>query len=272
MKRTLRHALAILRERLGHLTQKELAAYAGTSTWTIQAIELGKLKLSERLAFRISEATGVSYAWLMQNDLSRPPVNSRNEPYSEADLSRAQNKGLQEGRMSGLNGKMELTQAYYILRLIRDKLAKNPDELSFFLSRLKGYLQTELAKIPDMQGPMIHKDKRIDLVMNKDQTAFEVAHIHEYPSLIPVTFESFEMMKLDSYECWESWKEHRAKVEKEIERLNNPEAKAKIRAEAIAKREALLASAKQRAIADPPAKESVTAKPLARTKSRRPSK
>jgi transcriptional regulator with XRE-family HTH domain len=270
MKRTFRHVVAVLRERLGHLTQKELAAYAGTSTWTIQAVELGKLKLSERLALRISEATGVDYAWLMQNDLSRPPVNQRHAPYSEVDLSRAQNKDIQEKRMSGLKGKMELTQAYYILRLIWEKVAKHPDELVLFLSRLKAYLETELRRIPDLQGAMIAKDQNINIIMNG--TAVVDAHVEEYPSLIPVTFESFEVMKLDAFECWEHWKEQQANVKKEAERLSTPEAKAKIRAEAIARREAFLASAKQRTLDDLPTKESAPANPPARTKTRRVTK
>ena len=142
MKRTFRHVLARLREALENLTQKELAGYAGTSTATVQAIELEKLKLSPRLAFKISEATGCDYSWLLENDLSRPPVNQNKDPYSKADLIRAQSKDIKKEMMSRLKGKMELTQAYFRLRLIWEEIVKNPDELSFFLFRVKQFVDS----------------------------------------------------------------------------------------------------------------------------------
>ena len=66
------------RPRIG---QREMACIAGCSTPTIQAIEGGRLALSESLARRISAATGVGLRWLLENDLKAPIVNRRGQPY-----------------------------------------------------------------------------------------------------------------------------------------------------------------------------------------------
>ena len=89
----LRHTVAILRTLIG-LTQKELAALVGRSTRTIQAIELKQLPLSEELALRMAEETGVDEGWLLQNDLNEPParrmelISLRDErgPYAKEDF------------------------------------------------------------------------------------------------------------------------------------------------------------------------------------------
>lgn len=78
----LRHSLAVLRSFLG-LTQKEMADLVECSTPTIQAIELGKLKLSEKLGVTLAAKTGVSLDWLMRNDVTAPIVDPRGEPYTK---------------------------------------------------------------------------------------------------------------------------------------------------------------------------------------------
>lgn len=74
-----RHTLAVLRTAIG-LTQKEMATLADCSTPTIQAIELGKLKLSDKLGQLIARNTGASLTWLMANDTTRPAVNEEGNP------------------------------------------------------------------------------------------------------------------------------------------------------------------------------------------------
>ena len=68
----LRHTLAILRTTIG-LTQKELAGLVDRAPRTIQSIELGHLPLSEELALRIAQETGVDESWLLQGDTTKPP-------------------------------------------------------------------------------------------------------------------------------------------------------------------------------------------------------
>ena len=83
-----RHALAVLRTTVG-LTQKEMAALAECSAPTIQAIELGKLNLSERLGGLIAVRTGIDLKWLMTNDVNAPPVTTYGLPYTKQTFEEA---------------------------------------------------------------------------------------------------------------------------------------------------------------------------------------
>ncbi|MFT5469321.1 MAG: transcriptional regulator with XRE-family HTH domain [Verrucomicrobiales bacterium] len=75
----MRHSLALLRQELD-LAQKELAAIADCSVATVQSIELGRLKLSEKLAARISKKTGVSMIWLLAGEPKRPIPAAETRP------------------------------------------------------------------------------------------------------------------------------------------------------------------------------------------------
>ena len=78
----LRHPLAILRQ-IAHVTQKQLADLAECSRPTIQAIELGKLTLSEKLAQRIAYQTGVCPGWLLTNDVSQKPTRGDGSAFTK---------------------------------------------------------------------------------------------------------------------------------------------------------------------------------------------
>ena len=68
----LSHPLAVLRTTIG-LTQKELGDLVNRAARTIQSIELCKLPLTEELALRIAEATGVDEGWLFAGNPDTPP-------------------------------------------------------------------------------------------------------------------------------------------------------------------------------------------------------
>ena len=76
-----RHTLAVLRTIIG-ITQKEMAEILECSTATVQAIELGKLKMSVRLAGNLSNQTGVNLYWLMNDDVTKPPTDYEDRPYT----------------------------------------------------------------------------------------------------------------------------------------------------------------------------------------------
>jgi hypothetical protein len=57
---------------------------------TIQAIELGKLKLSVDLADRTHFQTGIDTEWLLANDVSKPPLSSQGKPYTKATFEETQ--------------------------------------------------------------------------------------------------------------------------------------------------------------------------------------
>lgn len=69
----LRHPLAVLRQIID-MSQQQLADLAECARPTIQAIELRKLNLSEKLAQRIAYQTGVSPSWLLAGDVAKLPT------------------------------------------------------------------------------------------------------------------------------------------------------------------------------------------------------
>ncbi len=85
------HVLALLRGIID-CGQKQIADWVGCSARTIQSVELGKLNLSESLATRIYLATGVSSGWLVDNDLTRPAVDSYGERYTKQSFEHWQAK------------------------------------------------------------------------------------------------------------------------------------------------------------------------------------
>ena len=74
------------------------------STATIQAIELGKLKLSEELAIKISLETGVSAKWLLAGDVGAKPTSDGlfRGDYTKRDFewARAERSENREGQMT----------------------------------------------------------------------------------------------------------------------------------------------------------------------------
>jgi transcriptional regulator with XRE-family HTH domain len=60
-----------IRKQLG-MSQSVFANMIGASMHTILSIELGRLDLSERFAYKISEETGVRPRWLLANRLKGP--------------------------------------------------------------------------------------------------------------------------------------------------------------------------------------------------------
>ena len=72
LKKKSKHVLAYLRESIG-LTQSEVATLVGVVTETIKSIELQRLPLSEKIAFRLEQQTGTRAKWLLNNELGDPP-------------------------------------------------------------------------------------------------------------------------------------------------------------------------------------------------------
>lgn len=67
-----KHPLAVLRTILG-LSQEELGNEIGLARRTVQAIELGNLRLTEENALKIEKATGVAMDWLLAGDATAVP-------------------------------------------------------------------------------------------------------------------------------------------------------------------------------------------------------
>ncbi|HIF09348.1 MAG TPA: XRE family transcriptional regulator [Sneathiellales bacterium] len=88
-----RHVLAALRNVIG-LSQKKFGELCGVTRDTILSIETGRLKLSEKLATRIAEETGVTMNWLLENDLSTEPTDSDHYPITKSTFEHVQADGI----------------------------------------------------------------------------------------------------------------------------------------------------------------------------------
>lgn len=84
-----RHTLAVLRTLIG-LTQKEMAEILECSVPTVQAIELGKLKLSMKLAGNLFHQTSINLDWLMKDDVAQPPTDYEGKPYTREIFEQTQ--------------------------------------------------------------------------------------------------------------------------------------------------------------------------------------
>jgi transcriptional regulator with XRE-family HTH domain len=210
MKRTFLHPLARLRERLGDMPQKQLADLAGCSTATIQAVELLKLKLSSGLAFKISQATGISYDYLLAGDPNKAPVNHNGQPYSEADLIRAQDEDLRTLRYHELYPKVALAQAYFFLkRVLESEQSNNWAGVPFFLKRVESFVRSQVHSVPALQNEVYRELKRW-----WDEN---VKTGRSYPKsfLTPLDTRAFQVMKSDADEgerAFEEYQQRQAKL------------------------------------------------------------
>ena len=123
-----KHTLAVLRLLIG-LTQKEMAAVLHCSAPTIQAIELEKLNLSEKLAGFASLQTGINLAWLLNNDVTQPPIDVKGKPYTTKTFEEFQ-------AIAGF--RKEPMHASELASFFRDKLSRR---LSALL--LRAYINDE---------------------------------------------------------------------------------------------------------------------------------
>ena len=76
-----KHPVAVLRHMIGK-TQEEFAGLIGYSAPTIESIEVGRLNLSEKLAQRISEKTGVNVGWLLRGNPQAHMIDQQGNPYT----------------------------------------------------------------------------------------------------------------------------------------------------------------------------------------------
>jgi transcriptional regulator with XRE-family HTH domain len=136
-----RHNLAVLRKILG-LTQPEMAKLVRVSPATIASIEAnsGRLKLSESLAERISDATGVSYAWLLENELTEEPRTKGGLEYTREEYERVQGQTEQgdlafDAEMEAMAVKMRFWMTIQVLCQVLPE-AHRQGRVDVFLYRL----------------------------------------------------------------------------------------------------------------------------------------
>jgi hypothetical protein len=135
-------------------TQGEMAGpdIADCSVSTIVSLEIGRLKLSPKLGWRISEACGIDYGWLMANDESRPMINLAGQPYSPEDFTQAQDKDLESLKFYQVEPEMEIGVAYdFLCRVLEAAKEQGVNAVSGFLHRLEAYVRSEVGHFTELQ-------------------------------------------------------------------------------------------------------------------------
>lgn len=79
---------AVLRSIIG-IKVPEMAELLQCSTATIQSIESGRLKVTDMMAFKMYDHTGVSIQWLQGGDAKRP-ITEEGKPYTRTAYERVQ--------------------------------------------------------------------------------------------------------------------------------------------------------------------------------------
>jgi len=134
------------------LNQSELAKLADCSPRTIQAVELGPLNLSDGLALKIAQSTGVSVEWLLNGDPAEPPMADSpaaiQGPFTE-EIFHAHRAFLEIERDAAVNGRENTTEQLFAADLHAEALKKQDDRLLVLCRRLLEDTRT------DERGPVI---------------------------------------------------------------------------------------------------------------------
>jgi transcriptional regulator with XRE-family HTH domain len=200
-----RHPLAVLRHITG-ISQKEMAALVGRTPATVQAIELGKLALSEQLALKIALETGVAVRWLLNGDPSVAPFSDDRPIFSDetGNFSKADFERRRADRAAGRSGWSELIffpgVAGARVTAIEHAAVEHPNRniaayrISKFLEGLekefglsKEHLDTELLKQKlwrDFENLFEDPDSEIGQQVSASYREFVPALIKRYKSLI----------------------------------------------------------------------------------------
>jgi DNA-binding XRE family transcriptional regulator len=136
-------------------SQKEFAnEIAGCSKFTIESLESNplRLKLSTRLAFKISESTGCDVNWLLSNSENLPMTNANGRDYSLQDWEDARDADLESLKFYRVEPEMEIGVAADLLHRVLDAARKRDIKaLSDFQKRLEHYVRSEISRFRDLQ-------------------------------------------------------------------------------------------------------------------------
>jgi transcriptional regulator with XRE-family HTH domain len=163
------HALAKLRGEMG-LTQEEFAQSIGSHRRTVQDIERGKLRLSRRMAMRISEKTGVSVNWLIRGASDQEIENVVGARWSDKDRQAVQERSNRWPGLRFATRRQQLSVCANLFKdylLVRDLLEQMPTpiEASF---RWHKFQKKALLDCIGSYGPCSVKSSEGDSVELKD--------------------------------------------------------------------------------------------------------
>ena len=138
------HNLRRLRQILS-LTQKELAELGKCSRHLIQSVEIGRTRLSTKIASRLSENCGVDFAWLTSDD-STAPIDHAGRPYSSETFERRKINRRAPDASHYRWRQLQLGTGFDLLhRLLAANRLKGKDDVDGFMERFEKFIKTELS-------------------------------------------------------------------------------------------------------------------------------
>jgi hypothetical protein len=136
-----------------------MALIAGCSRHTVESVEQGRLRLSARLATKISEATGIDYNWLLAGDPTLPMVARDGAPYRQKDFELAQDSELSKPLPLYLFApEMQVgVGADLLYRAL--KAARRCNAVQPFLRRLENFIRSEIRRFPELANEVRAEQK-----------------------------------------------------------------------------------------------------------------
>jgi len=137
MRSLRRTTTAVVRSEL-QLSLSEFARLIGKSPSTIQALEAGSLKLSEKTGLAISKKTGVQLNWLLDGDPKSSPLTSEGTPWSRRHFEKRLGQISQMDKIA-----MRTLIMFHAaeLKAIIEKQRNHPDNISIIESRVHRFLK-----------------------------------------------------------------------------------------------------------------------------------
>jgi transcriptional regulator with XRE-family HTH domain len=132
------------------LTQKQMASLLSCSVHSLLSIELGRMKLSSRMALKVVRATGISLDWLTGD--SGEMLNEHGSPYTLKDFEECRNRDqtmafyLAEEEMEILVACDRLFSVYKAAR------ARAIHEVPKFQRDLKEFVEDHVKKFPQLRA------------------------------------------------------------------------------------------------------------------------
>ena len=172
---TLRAAVSAFQGR--QCTQSNFATMAGCAPVSIQKIELGQLRLSERLARRIAERTGASAEWLLKGRPTSHPQDAHGRRLTR-ETWLLHKEDLREGRQARLRLAVNVAAAVPSLASVAASAAK-AGRLDIFAADLREAVEALAARYG--------RDERVFSDATMAMTRGEFPRISEpgFPATLP---------------------------------------------------------------------------------------
>jgi hypothetical protein len=121
------------------------------SVHTIVSVETGRLTLSKKLGWRISQATGCDFMWLTANDPGLAVTDHEGRRYTAESFKAAQDRTLKSLRFYRIEPALQLGVAYSLLHRTLCRVRTNPVAAPAFLEELEMFVRRMLELDPELK-------------------------------------------------------------------------------------------------------------------------